>query len=75
MKPARLKSPNSAADTKAMVTYLSLFTSLDDAQAFQSAALKTETKHLPPCARLVRDGGVPTAIYWRWLAAQAEAWS
>lgn len=73
MRPARLK--NSPTDTKAMVGCLSLFSSLDDAQAFQAAALKTQNAFLPPCARVVRDGGAPTAVYWRWLAAQAEAWS
>jgi hypothetical protein len=73
VKPARLRTE--PTDTKAMAAYLSLFGNLTDAQAFEAAALKTKNEHLPPCARVVRDGGAPTAVYWRWLAAMAEAWS
>lgn len=73
MKPARLKTE--PADTKAMVSYLSLFGNLTDGQAFEQAVLKTRNDFLPPCARVVRDGGAPTGVYWRWLAAMAEAWS
>jgi hypothetical protein len=74
VKPGRLlKSDRDVA--KAMLAYLSLFGSLDDAQSFQKAAHQTDVKHLPPCVRIVKDGGAATAIYWRWLAAQAEAWS
>lgn len=58
-----------------MMAYVALFANLEDATAFQNAALKTATLHLPPCARLVRDGGAPSAIFWRWLGAMAEAWS
>lgn len=74
MKPAKLKRADSGI-SKALYGYVSLFENLDDATAFEGAALKTATLHLPPCARVVRDGGAPSAIYYRWLAAQAEAWS
>jgi hypothetical protein len=74
MKPAKLSKPDRETN-RAMLGYLSLFANLDDAQAFQKAAHATDVKHLPPCVRVVRDGGAPSAIYWRWLAAQAEAWS
>lgn len=74
MKPAKLAKIDRDA-SKAMIAYLSLFANLDDAQAFQKAAHQTDAKHLPPCVHTVKNGGAATAIYWRWLAAQAEAWS
>lgn len=73
MKPGKLKK--SSDDGKAMFGYVSLFESMGDAVAFEKAALATDPKHLPPCAKIVRDGGGPSATYWRWLAAMAEAWS
>jgi hypothetical protein len=75
VKPGKLKRSDDAAQSKALHSYVSLFANLEDATAFESAALKTKNEFLPPCARVVRDGGAPTAVYWRWLAAQAEAWS
>lgn len=74
MKPGKLMKPDPGI-AKAMTMFLSLFASLDDATAFQKAVHGIDNKHLPPCVRVVRDGGVPTALYWRWLAVQAEAWS
>jgi hypothetical protein len=73
VKPGKLKKSND--DSKAMFGYVSLFENMGDAVAFEKAALATEPKHLPPCAKTVKDGGSPSAIYWRWLAAMAEAWS
>lgn len=73
MKPGKIKSSNDK--NKAMFAYVSLFENMSDAVAFEKAALATEPKHLPPCAKVVKDGGTSTAIYWRWLAAMAEAWS
>jgi hypothetical protein len=74
VKPAKLLKLD-RDEAKARNAYVALFGSLDDALAFQKAAHQTAVTHLPPCVRIVRDGGAPTAIYWRWLAAQAEAWS
>jgi hypothetical protein len=74
VKPAKLAKVDREA-SKAMLAYLSLFSSLDDAQTFQRAAHPSEQRFLPPCVRIVKDGGQPSAIYWRWLAAMAEAWS
>lgn len=74
MKPARL-ARSDREESKARLAYVALFTNLEDAVAFQESAHQTAVQHLPPCVRIVRDGGAPTAIYWRWLAAQAEAWS
>ena len=73
MKPAKLRTDKEEA--KAMMHYVSLFDTLENATAFQDAALKTATTHLPPCAITVRNGGAPSAVFWRWLAAMAEAWS
>lgn len=58
-----------------MGAYVSLFGTLEDAHAFERAALAVAAPFLPPCARVVRDGGTPTELYWRWLAIQAEVWS
>ena len=62
-------------EVKAMAGFASMFTSLENALAFEEAALDTPNVHLPPCARVVRDGGQRTALYWRWLNIMAEAWS
>jgi hypothetical protein len=77
VKPAKLRRAevDDAKAIKARSSYLEMFASVEDALAWQKSALQTRTEFLPPCARTVRDGGAPTAIYWRWLAAQAEAWS
>ena len=74
MKPARL-ARSDREEAKARLAYVALFASLDDASAFQKAAHQPAVQHRPPCVRTVRDGGAPTAVYWRWLAANAEAWS
>lgn len=40
------------------------------------SSLATPNVHLPPCARVVRDGGQRSALYWRWLNVfLAEVWS
>ena len=74
MKPAKLLKLD-REETKAKNAYVALLATIEDALTFQKAAHSTDAKHLPPCVRTVRDGGAATAIYWRWLAAQAEAWS
>jgi hypothetical protein len=60
---------------KAMASFVAMFTSIEDALAFEKAALSTPNVHLPPCARSVRDGGQRTEVYWRWLHILAEVWS
>jgi hypothetical protein len=62
-------------EVKAMAAFVAMFTSIEDALAFEKAALGTPNVHLPPCARTVRDGGQRTTLYWRWLNIMAEAWS
>lgn len=74
VKPAKLKRSDASVST-AMHGYVSLFDRLEDAVEFESIVLKTRNEFLPPCARTVRDGGSPNPVYYRWLAAQAEAWS
>jgi hypothetical protein len=78
-QPKLRKSPEDAKalvlTAKAMATYVSMFTSMTDAAAFEKAVLSTVDIHLPPCARLVKAGGQPNALYWRWLAVTAEVWS
>ena len=73
MKPAKIRK--SVDDSKAMAAYVALFVSLEDATVFERAVLSTANAHLPPCARVVKEGGAPNALYWRWLAVTAEAWS
>ena len=70
-----VKTRKTDDEVKAMAGFASMFTSLEDALAFEKAALGTPTVHLPPCARVVRDGGQRTSLYWRWLNVMAEAWS
>ena len=70
-----VKTRKTDDEVKAMAGFASVFTSLEDALAFEKAALATPSVHLPPCARVVRDGGQRTALYWRWLNVMAEAWS
>ena len=60
---------------KAMASFVANFTSIEDALAFEKAALAAPNVHLPPCARVVRDGGQRTTLYWRWLLVLAEVWS
>jgi hypothetical protein len=62
-------------EVKAMAAFAAMFTSLEDALAFEKAALQAPNVHLPPCARVVRDGGQRTTLYWRWLNVLAEVWS
>ena len=62
-------------EVKEMASFAAKFTSLEDALAFEKAALTTPNVHLPPCARSVRDNGPRTALYWRWLNVLAEVWS
>ena len=73
MKPARLRK--TADDARAMAAYVSLFQSMTDAAIFEKAVLATANAMLPPVARVVKEGGQPTALYWRWLAITAEVWS
>lgn len=77
--PKLRKSPEDAKalviTAKAMASYVSMFTSMTDAAAFEKAVLSTADVHLPPCAKFVKAGGHPTPLYWRWLAITAEAWS
>lgn len=62
-------------EVKAMAGFVAMFTSIEDALAFEKAALSAPNIHLPPCARSVRDGGQRIALYWRWLNILAEVWS
>jgi hypothetical protein len=73
VKPA--KTRKTVDDAKAMAGYVSLFASMEDAAMFEKAVLGTSNTHLPPCARLVKEGAAPSSLYWRWLAVTAEAWS
>lgn len=66
------KSDEAAA---AMATFVSMFNSIEDALAFEKAALSTPNIHLPPIARAVRDGAPRETLYWRWLTINAEVWS
>ena len=70
-----VKTRKTDDEVKAMAGFASMFTSLEDALAFEKAALATPNVHLPPCARVVRDGGQRTTLYWRWLHVLAEVWS
>lgn len=70
-----VKTRKSDDETKAMAGYVSMFSSIEDALAFEKAALSIPNVHLPPCARSVRDGGQRPALYWRWLHVLAEVWS
>ena len=70
-----MKTRKTNDEIKAMAAYAAMFTSIEDALAFERAALGTPNVHLPPCARVVRDGGQRTELYWRWLHVLAEVWS
>jgi hypothetical protein len=73
VKPAKLRK--TADDAKAMASYVSLFHSMSDAMLFEKVVLGTANTMLPPVARIVKEGGQPTALYWKWLAVTAEVWS
>ncbi len=62
-------------EAKTMAAYVASFSSIEDALAFEKAALGTPNVHLPPVARVVRDGGQRSTLYWRWLHVLAEVWS
>ncbi len=70
-----VKTRKTDEEVKAMAAYVAQFTSIEDALAFEKAALAASNVHLPPCGRSVRDGGQRTALYWRWLNVLAEVWS
>jgi hypothetical protein len=69
------KTRKSDDEAKAMAAYVASFSSIEDALAFEKAALSAPNVHLPPCGRSVRDGGQRTTLYWRWLHVLAEVWS
>ena len=70
-----VKTRKTDDEVKAMAAFVAVFTSIEDALAFEKAALSAPNIHLPPCARSVRDGGQRTSLYWRWLHILAEVWS
>ena len=70
-----VKTRKTDDEVKAMACFVSQFPAIEDALAFEKAALTTPTIHLPPCARSVRDGAPRTTLYWRWLNILAEVWS
>jgi hypothetical protein len=70
-----VKTRKTDDEVKAMAAFVAQFTSIEDALAFEKAALAAPNIHLPPCARSVRDGVQRTALYWRWLNILAEVWS
>ena len=70
-----VKTRKTDDEVKAMAAFVAQFTSIEDALAFEKAALAAPNIHLPPCGRSVRDGGQRTALYWRWLNVLAEVWS
>jgi hypothetical protein len=70
-----VKTRKTEDEVKAMASFASQFTSLEDALACEKALLSTPTIHLPPCARVVRDGGQRTTLYWLWLNVMAQVWS
>ena len=70
-----VKTRKTDDEVKAMAGFVAMFTAIEDALAFEKAALAAPNVHLPPCARVVRDGGQRTALYWRWLHVLAEVWS
>ena len=70
-----VKTRKTDDEVKAMAGFVSMFTAIEDALAFEKAALAAPNIHLPPCARVVRDGGQRTALYWRWLNILSEVWS
>ena len=73
-KPAKMTLTLLALE-RPTTAFAAMFTSLEDAIAFEKAALQAPNVHLPPCARVVRDGGQRTTLYWRWLNILAEVWS
>lgn len=73
MRAVKTRKDDDAAE--AMAVFVSMFNSIEDALAFEKAALSTPNIHLPPVARAVRDGGLRSTLYWRWLTISAEVWS
>jgi hypothetical protein len=73
VRAAKTRKDDDAA--KAMAAFVAMFNSIEDAQAFERAALAAPNVHLPPVARAVRDGHPRTTLYWRWLTISAEVWS
>jgi hypothetical protein len=69
------KTHKSDDEAKTMAGYVASFLAIEDALAFENAALAAPNVHLPPVARSVRDGGQHTTLYWRWLNSLAEVWS
>ena len=70
-----MKTRKTDDEAKAMAAYVAMFSSIEDALAFEKAAIAAPNVHLPPCARSVRDGAQRTALYWRWLHILAEVWA
>jgi hypothetical protein len=70
-----VKTRKTDDEVKAMAGFVAMFTSIEDALAFEKAALAAPNIHLPPCSRVARDSGLRTALYWRWLNILAEVWS
>lgn len=70
-----VKTRKADDEVKAMAAFVAQFTSIEDALAFEKAALQAPNVHLPPCARVVRDGGQRTTLYWRCLNILSEVWS
>jgi hypothetical protein len=73
MKTVKIRKSDD--DAKAMASFVAHFSSIEDALAFEKAALSAPNIHLPPCARIARDSNQRTALYWRWLDILAEVWS
>lgn len=73
MRAVKTRKDDDAAE--AMAVFVSMFNSIEDALAFEKAALSTPNIHLPPVTRAVRDGGLRSTLYWRWLTISAEVWS
>lgn len=73
MKVIKIRKTDDEA--KAMATYVAAFSTIEDALAFEKAALSAPNVHLPPCARSVRDGGQRTTLYWSWLHILAAVWA
>lgn len=57
----------------ARAAFLALFPSAMAAEAFEAEVLSAGREFLPLEAQGVFDGGRPSAAYWRFMTAQAEA--
>jgi len=49
-----VKTRKTDDEVKAMAAFVAVFTSIEDALAFEKAALSSPNIHLPPCARRAR---------------------